>query len=82
MSKVDDWKKDDKLRMSAYYYSFTSTGVECIDRILSAVAIAGNRYHNTDCWNDDDYGPSAVEIIQEEADKAAEEIKKQEKGDE
>lgn len=40
------------MRMMAYYYAFSPTGVEMVDRILSAVACAGKAYHGTDCWAD------------------------------
>ena len=39
------------MRMNAYYYGFTPTGVEAIDRILSAVACAGKAFHHTEDWN-------------------------------
>ena len=42
-----------KLRMSAYYYSFSPTGVPEIDRILSAVACAGKATHHTAYWNEE-----------------------------
>lgn len=38
-------------RMDAYYYGFARTGVEAIDRILSAVACAGKAFHHTEDWN-------------------------------
>ncbi|WP_205042161.1 DUF1778 domain-containing protein [Rhodoligotrophos defluvii] len=41
------------MRMDAYYYGFTSTGVQAIDRILSAVACAGKAYHHTGDWTDE-----------------------------
>lgn len=41
------------MRMEAYYYGFTPTGVEAIDRILSAVACAGKAYHHTDSWTEE-----------------------------
>lgn len=41
------------MRLSAYYYSFDSTGVLEVDRVLSAVAWAGKAYHHTDQWNED-----------------------------
>lgn len=44
---------DTKMRMNAYYFAFEPTGVELIDRILSAVACAGKAYHHTDGWTDD-----------------------------
>lgn len=68
----------DKLRMKAYYYAFTPTGVPAIDRILSAVACAGKAYHGTECWNDEccytpagHVGKTPVEWIQGAADDAA-----------
>lgn len=41
------------LRMAAYYYSFSPTGIYEIDRILSAAACAGKAFHNTDCWTEE-----------------------------
>lgn len=41
------------MRMDAYYFGFTPTGVEIIDRILSAVAHAGKAYHHTEDWGDE-----------------------------
>jgi hypothetical protein len=67
----------DELRMDAYYYGFTPTGVREIDLILSAVACAGKSYHHTEDWNDDGSAPpylegnSPVEWIQNAANKAA-----------
>lgn len=70
-----------KLRMNAYYYSFTPTGLELVDRILSAVACAGKGYHHTEDWNEEDdwrdtncppfRGKSYVDWIQNAADDAA-----------
>lgn len=65
------------MRMDAYYYGFTPTGNELIDRILSAVACAGKSYHNTEDWTDhaepwDGHsGQSPVEWIQNAANEAA-----------
>lgn len=66
------------LRMDAYYFEFTPTGVEAIDRILSAVAQAGKGYHPTESWADeglDDmgefHGGSYVAWIQNAANDAA-----------
>ena len=57
-------------RMDAYYYGFSPTGLDVIDRILSAVACAGEGYHHTEDWNQEcsirhDYqrGTSPAEII-------------------
>ena len=66
-----------KMRMDAYYYGFDPTGVEAIDKILSAVACAGKAYHHTEDWGDDGYTPeylrgaSPVEWIQNAANDAA-----------
>jgi hypothetical protein len=49
-----DWRgKEPAFRMNAYYYGFAPTGLEVIDKILSAVACAGKAYHHTDQWNED-----------------------------
>ena len=67
--------KDD-LRMHSYYYSFEKTGVYAIDRILSAVAHAGE-YHHTEFWNDATrtpdgmIGETPVSWIQNAANQAA-----------
>jgi hypothetical protein len=69
----------DQLRMNAYYYSFEKTGIVEIDRILSAVAMAGKAYHGTDQWEDETYTEqlsyggkiTPVELIQEMANRAA-----------
>lgn len=64
-------------KLDAYYYSFAPTGVEAIDRILSAVACAGSSSHHTDGWQDitgpcgDLPGFSPVEWIQNAANEAA-----------
>lgn len=42
------------LRMHAYYFGFTPTGVELVDRVLSAVAHAGKGYHHTEDWLSND----------------------------
>jgi hypothetical protein len=66
------------LRLSAYYYSFTATGIREIDEILSAVACAGKAYHHTDNWQEDtskyqDHleGDSPEDWIQNAANRAA-----------
>lgn len=63
----------DDLRMRAYYYGFKSTGIRDIDKILSAVAIAGKAFHSTDQWIDEMYeeGVTAEKLIQYAADTAA-----------
>lgn len=43
----------ENLRMNAYYFGFHSTGNELVDRILSAVACAGNAYHHTENWTEE-----------------------------
>lgn len=61
------------LRMDAYYYGFTPTGVREIDEILSAVASAGKAYHHTEDWNEPNRdGVTEVQRIQNAANKAAE----------
>ena len=60
------------LRMSSYYYSFQPTGCIHIDQILSAVAVAGKRFHHTEYWEDTDEGvPSCIDEIQKAANEAA-----------
>lgn len=66
------------MRMSARYYRFNPTGVEEIDRILSAVACAGRAYHHTESWRDETpqyeeffRGECPVDWIQSMADDAA-----------
>ena len=66
------------LRMDAYYFGFAETGVEAIDRILSAVAQAGKGYHHTESWGDEGledmgefHGGSYVAWIQNAANDAA-----------
>jgi len=54
------------LRMNAYYYSFKETGCHPIDKILSAVATAGKRAHNTEDWHDE-----IINYIQKCANEAA-----------
>ncbi len=70
-------------QFDAYHYFFTSTGVPAVDNILKAVALAGKRYHDTNQWGDDDAeeGRSLADWIQEAADAAAKEFKKEMKGD-
>lgn len=46
-------EKSEDIRMDAYYYGFSHTGVVIIDRILSAVACAGKAYHHTEQWTGD-----------------------------
>jgi len=61
-------------KLDAYYYSFEPTGNKDIDSILEAVAEAGHAFHHTEDWNDSiSYvgGVSAVDQIQEAANKAA-----------
>lgn len=70
-----------KMRMDAYYYSFAETGVEAIDKILSAVACAGKAYHHTEQWGDSSEWPPhkgscPIDWIQNAANEAAEQIKK------
>lgn len=69
------------LRMHAYYYGFSATGVPAIDLILSAVACAGKAYHHTDSWREEcewvpHTGNSPVEWIQNAANAAAESLRR------
>jgi len=65
------------MRMKAYYYDFIKTGVPEIDRILSAVACAGQAYHHTEGWQDEappydgHRGDCPVDWIQNAANDAA-----------
>lgn len=67
------------LRLNAYYYRFSSTGVHEIDAILCAVACAGKAFHLTEDWTNpisQPYhealrGESPVDWIQNAADDAA-----------
>lgn len=69
------------MRMNAYYFGFTPTGAESIDRILSAVACAGKAYHHTEGWTesiepyDENFrGGTCAEWIQNAAKDAAEAV--------
>ena len=66
----------EELRMNAYWYSFEKTGCREIDEILSAVAVAGKMYHNTEGWTDvwEHDGLSQIDKIQNAANKAAEKM--------
>lgn len=65
------------MRMDAYYFSFTPTGCEAVDKVLSAVACAGKAYHHTEDWREQPgawephTGDSPVEWIQNAANEAA-----------
>ncbi|QPO16745.1 hypothetical protein SEA_KASHFLOW_141 [Mycobacterium phage KashFlow] len=67
---------DPDARMQAYYYGFEATGLAVIDRILSAVATAGKRYHHTESWSDP-WGDVMTEEdrIQMAAEESAEQIR-------
>jgi hypothetical protein len=71
-----------QLWMRAYYFSFSPTGVELVDRILSAIAHAGKGYHHTSDWTEptEPEGPfrgtSYVDWIQHAAEDAAAEIRR------
>lgn len=75
------------MRMNAYHYGFTPTGIDPIDKILSAVCCAGKAYHHTEDWNKDNSagigfaegftGPTPVDWIQNAANEAAELFRKQ-----
>lgn len=85
MSALDPLPDD--ARMGAYYYSFERTGVGAVDAILSAMAVAGKGSHHTDGWTDvapyDYYkgrpglpdGESAVDLIQQTANRSAEQVR-------
>jgi len=74
---VTDKEAADELRMSAYYYGFTATGIPNIDRILSAVACAGKAFHHTEDWHQKaepfrgHAGSNPIEWIQNAANDAA-----------
>lgn len=60
----------ENLRMDAYYYGFDKTGYIEVDRILSAVAVAGKAYHHTEGWHEqasEDGEESYVDKIQKAA---------------
>lgn len=69
----------EKWRMDAYYFGFERTGVDAIDKILSAVACAGKAYHHTEWWGEEDLsgpwpphtGASCIDWIQNAANEAA-----------
>lgn len=70
------------MRMRAYYFAFEPTGVEAVDRILSAVACAGKAYHHTESWRDETpayeeffRGECPVDWIQNAANDAAAALK-------
>ncbi len=75
-------KRKPKLRMFGYYIGFVPTGVEAVDRILSAVACAAKSAHHTEDWceeywpdgegRDGHTGKSCEEMIQNAANAAAE----------
>ena len=63
-------------RMEAYFYGFDPTGVEEIDRILSAVAWAGKAQHHTQNWVEEAYSNGTpVEWIQKAANDAAQALR-------
>ncbi len=59
---MSDSDIDKPLRMEAYYYGFTPTGVREIDLILSAIATAGKGCHHTSDWNEYGY-PDAIQKV-------------------
>ncbi|AYB69621.1 hypothetical protein SEA_KALAH2_134 [Mycobacterium phage Kalah2] len=68
---------DPDARMQAHYYGFEPTGLAVIDRILSAVATAGKRYHDTSEWNDpwSDEEMTQEDCIQMAAEESAERVR-------
>lgn len=69
-------------RMDGYYYGFTTTGVDVVDKVLGAVACAGKAYHHTEDWGentgpyDDHTGATPVDWIQNAARESADEIER------
>lgn len=63
-------RADPSKRFYGYYISFSATGVESVDDILGAVAMAGKGCHHTGDWS----GYGYTEVIQEQAVIAAAEI--------
>lgn len=73
-------------RMDAYYYGFDRTGIDEIDAVLSAVAIAGKGSHHTESWSDSDSAwfysgreglpdaEGAAELIEETAKQSAQRL--------
>lgn len=59
--------------MRAYFHEFTPTGVDAVDAVLEAIALAGKGYHYTGDWTDaDQYGPDGYwSLIQLVANNAA-----------
>ena len=43
----------ERMRMDAYYFAFGTTGVEALDKVLSAVACAGKAHHHTEDWQEE-----------------------------
>ena len=76
-------EKPEARYMRAYFYTFEPTGVDAVDAILEAVALAGRAYHHTGQWDDcEEYGPWGYwGLIQERANAAAEAISKANRGD-
>jgi hypothetical protein len=72
--------------MDAYYYSFTTTGVQVVDELLSAVASAGKYAHDTSDWTAEfdtnngyyqpsNVGASPVAWVQNAANRAADAVR-------
>jgi len=66
-------------RMRAYWYGFDETGENYIDDVLSAVAVAGKRFHNTEEWGGsgweaDEGVDSCEQSIQKTANAAAKDV--------
>lgn len=81
--KDTDMEMNEKLKLQAYYYGFSETGVRSIDLVLRAVSAAGKLFHHTDQWTSEiNYpvenvrGPAPVDWIQNAADDAADAYKK------
>lgn len=64
------------MKIESYWYEFDPTGIDEIDNILNAVALAGRYFHSTEFWNDEATGDGVVgdtpiEWIQNAANRAA-----------
>ena len=67
------------MSLSAYYFSFDSSGNKEVDKVLEAIASAGSSYHNTEDWNDAGSGSAPVEWIQDAANDLADYVNRLER---
>lgn len=66
--------------MSGYLRkAFIRTGIAVVDDIIQEIENAGDSYHHTDRWRDDEYGPSCIDKINEKITIAANTLKKGDK---